>query len=84
MTIVLVHGNPETEAIWDDLVPHLHTDVCLQPDLGPQSLPALTALPTLIATGSPGNSRSWHNRLISWGTTGAVDTSCASQWTIQV
>jgi pimeloyl-ACP methyl ester carboxylesterase len=24
MTIVLVHGNPETEAIWDDLVPHLH------------------------------------------------------------
>jgi len=26
MTIVLVHGNPETEAIWDDLVPHLHND----------------------------------------------------------
>lgn len=23
MTIVLVHGNPETEAIWDDLAPHL-------------------------------------------------------------
>ncbi len=23
MTLVLVHGNPETEAIWDDLVPHL-------------------------------------------------------------
>ena len=23
LTIVLVHGNPETEAIWDDLVPHL-------------------------------------------------------------
>jgi pimeloyl-ACP methyl ester carboxylesterase len=23
MTIVLVHGNPETDAIWDDLVPHL-------------------------------------------------------------
>jgi pimeloyl-ACP methyl ester carboxylesterase len=23
MTIVLVHGNPETTAIWDDLVPHL-------------------------------------------------------------
>lgn len=23
MTIVLVHGNPETAAIWDDLVPHL-------------------------------------------------------------
>jgi pimeloyl-ACP methyl ester carboxylesterase len=23
MTIVLVHGNPETEAVWDDLVPHL-------------------------------------------------------------
>jgi pimeloyl-ACP methyl ester carboxylesterase len=23
MTIVLVHGNPETEAIWDDLRPHL-------------------------------------------------------------
>jgi pimeloyl-ACP methyl ester carboxylesterase len=26
MTIVLVHGNPETEAIWDDLVPHLRSD----------------------------------------------------------
>jgi pimeloyl-ACP methyl ester carboxylesterase len=26
MTIVLVHGNPETEAIWDDLVPHLRKD----------------------------------------------------------
>src|SRR5262249_40352753 len=23
VTVVLVHGNPETEAIWDDLVPHL-------------------------------------------------------------
>src|SRR3954452_20010904 len=26
MSIVLVHGNPETEAIWDDLVPHLRGD----------------------------------------------------------
>jgi hypothetical protein len=26
MAIVLVHGNPETEAIWDDLVPHLRGD----------------------------------------------------------
>ena len=26
MTIVLVHGNPETEAIWDDLVLHLGND----------------------------------------------------------
>jgi pimeloyl-ACP methyl ester carboxylesterase len=26
MTIVLVHGNPETPAIWDDLVPHLRGD----------------------------------------------------------
>ena len=26
MTIVLVHGNPETEAIWDDLAPHLRGD----------------------------------------------------------
>ncbi|MDA9432105.1 alpha/beta fold hydrolase [Bradyrhizobium sp. CCBAU 51627] len=25
MTIVLVHGNPETAAIWDDLVPHLRS-----------------------------------------------------------
>jgi pimeloyl-ACP methyl ester carboxylesterase len=33
MTIVLVHGNPETEAIWDDLVPHLrdHHVVRLSP-----------------------------------------------------
>lgn len=27
MTIVLVHGSPETEAIWDDLVPHLRGNV---------------------------------------------------------
>lgn len=27
MSIVLVHGNPETEAIWDDLVPHLRHEV---------------------------------------------------------
>ena len=26
MTIVLVHGVPETEAIWDDLVPHLGSE----------------------------------------------------------
>jgi len=26
MTIVLVHGNPETDAIWDDLVSHLRND----------------------------------------------------------
>lgn len=26
MTLVLVHGNPETEAIWDNLVPHLRDD----------------------------------------------------------
>ena len=26
MTIVLVHGNPETEAICDDLIPHLRSD----------------------------------------------------------
>ena len=33
MTIVLVHGNPETEAVWDDLVPHLsnHDVVRLSP-----------------------------------------------------
>jgi pimeloyl-ACP methyl ester carboxylesterase len=33
VTIVLVHGNPETEAIWDDLVPHLgdHDVVRLSP-----------------------------------------------------
>jgi pimeloyl-ACP methyl ester carboxylesterase len=33
MPIVLVHGNPETEAIWDDLAPHLrsHDVVRLSP-----------------------------------------------------
>jgi pimeloyl-ACP methyl ester carboxylesterase len=30
MTIVLVHGNPETEAIWDDLVPHLRSDAIVR------------------------------------------------------
>jgi pimeloyl-ACP methyl ester carboxylesterase len=33
MTIVFVHGSPETEAVWDDLVPHLrdHDVVRLSP-----------------------------------------------------
>tara|TARA_B100002003_G_C14107291_1_gene532578 strand:- start:384 stop:1085 length:702 start_codon:yes stop_codon:yes gene_type:complete len=26
MTVVLVHGNPETSAIWNDLIPHLISD----------------------------------------------------------
>lgn len=26
MTIVLVHGSPETDAVWDDLIPHLRDD----------------------------------------------------------
>ena len=26
MPLVLVHGNPETAAIWDELIPHLNTD----------------------------------------------------------
>ena len=87
MTIVLVHGNPETEAIWDDLVPHLPMMmlfVCLHPDLAPQSQPALTVPLTLIATGSPANSRSCHNRSISSGMTGAADTSLGSQWNVQI
>jgi hypothetical protein len=61
MTIVLVHGNPETEAIWDDLVPHLRGDDVVRlspPDLAPQFLPASSVPLTLIATGSPTNSES--------------------------
>ena len=53
--------------------------VCLHLDLAPQSLPALTVPLTLIATGSPANSRNWHARSILWGMTGAQGTSCASQ-----
>jgi pimeloyl-ACP methyl ester carboxylesterase len=30
MTLVLVHGNPETEAIWDDLLPHLRADAIVR------------------------------------------------------
>ena len=42
MTIVLVHGSPETEAIWDDLVPHLRDDnvVCLSPPGFGSAIPA--------------------------------------------
>ena len=53
-------------------------------ELPAQSLRALTVPLTLIATGSPANSRSWHNRSILWGMTGAEGTSCASQWTVPV
>ena len=43
MTIVLVHGNPETEAIWDDLVPHLRSDdvVRLSPPGFGSAIPSL-------------------------------------------
>lgn len=78
MTIVLVHGSPETEAIWDDLVPHLRDD------LAPPSPPALTVLLTLIAIGLPANSRSWPNQSISLGTTGVGGMSYASQWTFRI
>ncbi|WP_315763804.1 MULTISPECIES: alpha/beta hydrolase [unclassified Bradyrhizobium] len=42
MTIVLVHGNPETEAIWDDLIPNLRCDeiVCLSPPGFGSAIPA--------------------------------------------
>jgi len=42
MTIVLVHGNPETEAVWDDLVPHLryHDVVRLSPPGFGSAIPA--------------------------------------------
>ncbi|MEI9988569.1 MAG: alpha/beta hydrolase [Rhizomicrobium sp.] len=30
MTIVLVHGNPETDAIWNDLLPHLRDDTIVR------------------------------------------------------
>ena len=57
MTIVLVHGNPETEAIWDDLVPHLRSDDVVR--LSPPGFGSFLTVPlTLIATGSPTNSGS--------------------------
>jgi pimeloyl-ACP methyl ester carboxylesterase len=68
MTIVLVHGNPETEAIWDDLVPHLRSDDVVRlspPGFGCPIPPALTVRLALIATGSPANSERCHNRSIS-------------------
>ena len=61
MTIVLVHGNPETEAIWDDLVPHLRSDDVVRlspPGFGSAIPSALTVPLTPIATGLPANSGS--------------------------
>ena len=87
MTIVLVHGNPLTEAIWDDLVPHLRDDNVVRlspPGFGSAIPPALTVLLTLIAIGLPANSRSWPNQSISWGTTGVGGMSSASQWTFRI
>lgn len=59
MTTVLVHGSPETSAIWDDLVPHLNIDGVVRlsrPDSAPQSHPALTVPRTTIGRGLPTNS----------------------------
>ena len=79
-------GILETEAISDDLVLHLQRRVVrLSPlGFGSASLPALTVPLTLIATGLPANSGSWHRRSISWGMTGAAGTSFGSQWSVQV
>jgi pimeloyl-ACP methyl ester carboxylesterase len=85
MTIVLVHGNPETEAIWDDLVPHLREDNVVRlspPGFGSAIPPDFDC--SVIAIGLPANSRSWRNRSISWGMTGAGDMSRASQWIFQI
>jgi pimeloyl-ACP methyl ester carboxylesterase len=59
MTTVLVHGNPETEAIWDDLVPHLRNDGVVRlspPGFGSAIPPGFDVLLMLIATGLPANS----------------------------
>lgn len=42
MTLVLVHGNPETDAIWNDLVPHLrgHDVIRLSPPGFGSAIPA--------------------------------------------
>ena len=87
MTIVLVHGNPETAAIWDDLVPHLRTDDIVRlspPGFGsaiPSGFDCSTSM--LIATGLPTNSTNCHNRSILWAMTGAAGTSWGSQWSVR-
>ena len=87
MTIVLVHGNPETEAIWTisfRICAAMTLFVCLLPDLAPQFPQTLTVVLKLIATGSPTSSESWHNRSTLWGMTGVGATSYELQWIAQV
>jgi pimeloyl-ACP methyl ester carboxylesterase len=77
MTIVLVHGNPETEAIWDDLVPHLRGD-----DLVRLSPPGFgSAIPSGFDCSSDAYrlARGRRSPSISWGMTGVGGTSCGSQ-----
>jgi pimeloyl-ACP methyl ester carboxylesterase len=86
MTIVLVHGNPETPAIWDDLVPHLRDDDVVR--LSPPGFGS--AIPSGFDC-STDDYRDWlagelgklHNRSISWGMTGVGGTSSGSRWSVQ-
>ena len=83
MTLCLVHGNPETEAIWDDLVPRLHNHdvVRLSPPGFGSAIPfGFSCTTDAYRDWLAGELRNLRNRLTSWGMTGAADTSFASRW----
>jgi hypothetical protein len=88
MTIVLVPGNPETDAIWDDLVPYLrgqHVVRLSPPGFGSAIPPGFNcSIDAYIATGWKANWKGWRNRSISWGMIGAGHMSCASQWIVRI
>ena len=75
MTVVLVHGNPETEAIWGPLVDALGRDdvVRLSPPGSALRYPKASRQPTSrTGTGSKVSWRVSTNRSTSSGTTGAA------------
>jgi pimeloyl-ACP methyl ester carboxylesterase len=77
MTVVLVHGNPETDAVWDPLVDALRRDDLIRlspPGFGaplPDGWPATT---WITATGWRTSWRVWPARSTSSDTTGAALT----------
>lgn len=86
MTIVLVRGNPETQAIWDDLVPHLrdqHVVRLSPPGFGSSVPPALTSIDA-YREWLEGELEELAQPIDLLGHDWAGQMSCASQWIVQI
>ena len=83
MTLVLVHGNPETEAIWDDLLPHLRDDNIVRlspPGFGSAAPPDFDCSVDAYRDWLASELKKLAQPIDLVGHTGVADMSCASRW----